>query len=163
MQNPIQNNRIVNDETFAIRLKHFIEKVDVCDQPGEEEKDYILMVAKRLLKYQLKTATDSDEIDYLKRLSLPVEPPKPIDEEMLESLGFTKATPCPQIEYWKFYSDKFNLGMMRDSNSIGRDWSCHIDNDRFETIGSGDVQYLHQLCSLIETITGENFTFILQK
>ena len=24
MNNPIQNNRIVNDETFAIRLKHFV-------------------------------------------------------------------------------------------------------------------------------------------
>ena len=70
MNNPIQNNRIVNDETFAIRLKHFVEKVYVCDQPGEEEKDYILMVAKRLLKYQVETATDSDEIDYLKRIGV---------------------------------------------------------------------------------------------
>ena len=70
MNNPIQNNRIVNDETFAIRLKHFIEKVDVCDQPGEEEQEYLLAVAGRLLDYQVETATDSDEIDYLKRIGV---------------------------------------------------------------------------------------------
>lgn len=70
MDNPIKDNRIVNDTTFALRFKNFIERVNVCDQPSEEEKDYLLMVAKRLLKYQTETSTDEEEVSYLKRLGL---------------------------------------------------------------------------------------------
>lgn len=70
MKNPIIDNRVVNDTTFAVRFKNFIERVNVCDQPSEEEKDYLLMVAKRLLKYQTETATDEEEVNYLKRLGL---------------------------------------------------------------------------------------------
>ena len=65
MKNPIIDNRIVNDTTFALRLKNFIEKVNVCDQPSEEEKEYLLMVADSLLRFQIGTATDSKELAYL--------------------------------------------------------------------------------------------------
>ena len=65
MKNPIIDNRIVNDTTFALRLKNFIEKVNVCDQPSEEEKEYLLMVSDRLLRFQIGTATDSKELAYL--------------------------------------------------------------------------------------------------
>ena len=65
MDNPIKDNRIVNDTTFALRFKNFIQKVNVCDQPSEEEKDYLLMVADRLLRFQVGTATDSNELAYL--------------------------------------------------------------------------------------------------
>ena len=65
MKNPIKDNRIVNDTTFALRLKNFIENVTVCDQPSEEEKDYLLIVADRLLRFQIGTATDSKELAYL--------------------------------------------------------------------------------------------------
>ena len=70
MENPIIDNRIVNDTTFAIRLKMFVEDVQACDCMSEEEKDYILMVANNLIKYQVKTATDEEEVNYLKRLGL---------------------------------------------------------------------------------------------
>lgn len=70
MENPIKDNRIVNDTTFALRLKNFIQNVNVCDQPGEEEKEYIQRVAVKLIKYQVETATDEEEISYLKRLGL---------------------------------------------------------------------------------------------
>lgn len=65
MENPIIDNRIVNDTTFALRLKNFILNVEACDQPGEEEKDYLLMVAYKLLAYQVETAVDSNELAYL--------------------------------------------------------------------------------------------------
>ena len=65
MENPIKDNRIVNDTTFALRLKNFIENVTVCDQPSEEEKDYLLMVAYKLITYQAETAVDSNELAYL--------------------------------------------------------------------------------------------------
>lgn len=65
MNNPIIDNRIVDDKTFALRFKRFIENVTVCDQPSEEEKEYLLMVARQLLKYQVETAIDSKELAYL--------------------------------------------------------------------------------------------------
>lgn len=70
MENPIIDNRIVNDTTFAVRLKSFIDRVDVCDCMGEEEKKYIQMVATKLIKYQVETAEKQDEINYLKRIGL---------------------------------------------------------------------------------------------
>lgn len=70
MKNPIIDNRIVNDTTFALRLKNFIENVTVCDQPSEEEKEYLLMVARQLLKYQVETSTNEEEVSYLTRLGL---------------------------------------------------------------------------------------------
>ena len=70
MQNPIKDNRIVNDTTFAIRLNNFMDGVDCCDCAGEEEKEYFQMVAERLVKYQVETATEEEEVNYLKRLGL---------------------------------------------------------------------------------------------
>ena len=68
--NPIKNNRIISNETFAIRFKNFIEDVKVNDPCSEEEKEYLLNVSYQLLKYQIQTATDESEINYLKRLNL---------------------------------------------------------------------------------------------
>lgn len=70
MENPIIDNIIVNDTTFAIRLKSFIDNVDVCDCMGEEEKEYLQRVAVKMIKYQVETATNEEEVSYLKRLGL---------------------------------------------------------------------------------------------
>ena len=72
--NPIINNRIVNSKTFAVRFKQFLEWI-----PKEfymsgphilEEYEYMQIIADHLLKYQIQTATDEEEINYLKRLGL---------------------------------------------------------------------------------------------
>ena len=72
--NPIVNNRIVDSKTFAVRFKQFLEWI-----PKEfymsgphilEEYEYMQMIADDLLKYQIQTATDEEEINYLKRLEL---------------------------------------------------------------------------------------------
>ena len=70
MTNPIIDNRIVNDTTFAVRLKSFIDRVDVCDCMGEEEKEYIQKVAAKLIKYQVETVEDEHEKNYLKNIGL---------------------------------------------------------------------------------------------
>lgn len=70
MENPIKENRLVNDQTFAIRFKRFIQQTDVCDLPGEEEKEYLLQVADKLINYQCVTVSDNVEREYLKRLNL---------------------------------------------------------------------------------------------
>ena len=67
---PIKDNRIVSNETFAIRFRNFIKDVQVNDPASDEEKEYLLNVANQLLKYQIQTATNEEEIKYLKRLNL---------------------------------------------------------------------------------------------
>lgn len=72
--NPIIDNRIVDSKTFAVRFKQFLEWIPqswVLSQPHyEEEYEYMQIIADYLLKYQIQTATDEEEINYLKRLEL---------------------------------------------------------------------------------------------
>jgi hypothetical protein len=72
--NPIKDNRIVSSKTFAVRFKQFLDWI-----PKEfymsgphilEEYEYMQIVADHLLKYQIQTATEDSEIEYLKRLQL---------------------------------------------------------------------------------------------
>ena len=72
--NPIKDNRIVDSYTFAIRFKQFLDWI-----PKEfymsgphilEEYEYMQAVSDDLLKYQIQTASDEEEINYLKRLEL---------------------------------------------------------------------------------------------
>ena len=72
--NPIVDNRIVDSQTFAVRFKQFLEWI-----PKEfymsgphilEEYEYMQIVADNLLKYQIQTATDENEIKYLKGIKL---------------------------------------------------------------------------------------------
>lgn len=68
MDNPIKENRIVSDKTFAVRLLSFLKSVQVADACSEDEKESMINYAKKLLKYQCETATDEEEINYLKRV-----------------------------------------------------------------------------------------------
>ena len=72
--NPIKDNRIIDSKTFAVRFKQFLDWI-----PKEfymsgphilEEYEYMQIIADHLLKYQIRTATDEEEINYLKRLDL---------------------------------------------------------------------------------------------
>ena len=67
---PIKDNRIVSNETFAVRFRNFIKDVQINDPASDEEKEYLLDVANQLLKYQIQTVTKDSEINYLKRLNL---------------------------------------------------------------------------------------------
>ena len=65
--NLIIDNRLVNDQTFAIRFKHFLEKIQPCDACAEEELEYFNLVANKLLQYQkLTVIPGSNEECYLK-------------------------------------------------------------------------------------------------
>ena len=68
----IIDNRLVSDETFAIRFRSFIERVEVCDMASEEEREYLIDVATRLLAHQVATVKDKSEILYLKGCGLNV-------------------------------------------------------------------------------------------
>ena len=73
-ENPIKDNRLVSGYTFAVRFKQFLEWIPQnwwMSQPHYyEEYEYLMYIAKALLKYQIETATDEGEINYLKRLKL---------------------------------------------------------------------------------------------
>jgi hypothetical protein len=68
MKNPIIDNRIVSNQTFAIRFRDFIKNTNVNDAISEEEKEYLLRVAEDLLHYQIETATDESELRYLENI-----------------------------------------------------------------------------------------------
>ena len=68
MKNPIIDNRIVSNQTFAIRFRDFIKITNVNDAISEEEKEYLLRVAEDLLHYQIETATDESELRYLENI-----------------------------------------------------------------------------------------------
>lgn len=63
--NPIIDNRIINDKTFALRLVSFISSTTANDCASTEEKKYLLNMAKNLLKYQVVTAKEQSELSYI--------------------------------------------------------------------------------------------------
>lgn len=67
MKNPIIDNRIVKDKTFALRLLGFALETSCADACSEDEKESMISYSTRLLAYQIKTATSKDELDYLER------------------------------------------------------------------------------------------------
>lgn len=67
VNSPIIDNRLINDYTFALRLKLFLEGTEVHDLPGKEEKEYLLNVANKLIDWQKLTVLNNTEKEYLKR------------------------------------------------------------------------------------------------
>lgn len=70
--NPIKDNRIVNDYTFARRLLSYLTDTEGFAMTGPhhyEEYDYLRTVVKRLLDYQKATVTDEEECSYFERMN----------------------------------------------------------------------------------------------
>jgi len=70
--NPIKENRIVSDITFATRFLNFLESFYYDSGSWhpilEEEYEYLCIIAKQLLDYQKSTMNNSDEYEYFKNL-----------------------------------------------------------------------------------------------
>ena len=77
--------------------------------------------------------------------------PIPITEELLLKNGFNKELLIEGMENyddWVNYKkqiDGYFLDIRHCSNSIERDWYVHIDNDAHCSVGSMDIEYVHQL------------------
>lgn len=67
---PIVNGRLVSNMTFALRFRNFLDGIQVADAASDEELDMLKSVADSLLDWQLQTAEDQHEIDYLKRVGV---------------------------------------------------------------------------------------------
>lgn len=72
MKCPIIDGRIVSDKTFALRLLHFLEQINVSDQCGEEELEYLTGVSKDLLEWQISTVTSEQEKSYLRNTGIEI-------------------------------------------------------------------------------------------
>lgn len=91
-----------------------------------------------------------------------LEDMKPIEvtEEFILKNGFEKE----KIHlFHRIYEVIFNIYVNschiiidNHSNSVGRNWHCHIDNSDCDSIGSFDFQYVHEFQNGIRLITGKD-------
>lgn len=65
MENPIKDNRVAGGIHFASVLLSFAEGMDSECACGEDEKEIMISYASKLLEYQIETATDKYELEYL--------------------------------------------------------------------------------------------------
>lgn len=70
---------------------------------------------------------------------------------MLANIGFETDIAC--IDFYMTVNDCLVEVRKDISNSIDRNWFCHIDNIAHSTIGGFDFQYLHELQNGIRLIT----------
>jgi len=70
MKNPIKNNRIISDITFATRFLNFVKQTNVSDACSFDEKEAMMSYATKLLEYQIETVEDKEEKDYLNRVGV---------------------------------------------------------------------------------------------
>ena len=86
--------------------------------------------------------------------------PIAITPTLLTELGFKPDCDerLSELTYWRKIHKGYPLEMTywgKHSNSQGRDWSIHIDNPDYETLGGMDVAYLHELETVVYIATGE--------
>lgn len=76
--------------------------------------------------------------------------PVKITEDLLIKLGFGKEVDdIINREYYRLRLNGFCIDINRYSNTLGRDYSVHIDNLCCDSVLHGDIQYLHQLQNYI--------------
>ena len=99
-------------------------------------------VEKRGINYSFM----DEEYEYLKDELYPIT----ITEDILLQLGFKKEVDdIIKREYYRLRLNGFCIDINRYSNTLGRDYSVHIDNLCCDSVLSGDIQYLHQLQNYI--------------
>ena len=87
--------------------------------------------------------------------------PIPITDELLSKLGFERNESLKDYDFDEWDSKDHRISINHLSNSNDRDWSIHIDNEDFETIGKIDFQYLHELQQAVRLITKKELTIKL--
>lgn len=106
----------------------------------------IIQVYDNYLKIFITKSVSEEEIN-----------PITITISFLEKCGFEKEV--DGREFLEFTDYKIDLGncyhiSLNDycSNSQDKSWSIHIDNINFSTIGSGDLEYFHELQNIIRIL-----------
>ncbi len=84
--------------------------------------------------------------------------PIPLTAGLLREIGFepVRKTLGRPDEEWYIEPDGYPIRVMKGySDNPEREWSVHIDSWDYDTIGSADVAYLHQLEGIVYLCTGE--------
>lgn len=74
----------------------------------------------------------------------------PLTIDILLKCGFIGHNKIFRLDNGFYTHVEFEL-----SNSADRDWGVHIDNRDFQTVGVGDIQFLHQLQNMYFDVTGK--------
>lgn len=75
--------------------------------------------------------------------------PIPITEELLVKIGLKRENAICSDKYFFKNIPNHTIVVKNYSNTIGRDWSVHIDNDDADSVADVDIQYLHQLQNIL--------------
>ena len=84
----------------------------------------------------------------------------PVTEEMLKCIGFKEDTtmgePWPFWRYWD-KEGKYKLVVLGEFwGNSNKTFALHVDNEKCETLGSGEFDYVHELQNLVRVITGRD-------
>lgn len=78
----------------------------------------------------------------------------PLTEEILLKCGMkTTYDELIKLKEYQLVTNKFYIAINCEYTNY-RKWNVHIDNCDFQTIGSGECDYLHQLQNLVLDVTG---------
>lgn len=96
--------------------------------------------------------------------------PLPLSPTLLEGMGFQVVERRGKVGYggyitWEAHDNGFFFSMTQGlANSLGRDWTLHIDNADRQTLASCDIAYMHQMQQLAALVDyeGSLFTVVQQ-
>lgn len=103
-------------------------------------------------KVGVLTDSESTRLHYARLFEVE---PIPITEEWLTKNGFTKIGKADNygIEVFNKELPDVTIEIRKNcSNTIGRDWFLHVDNQDCQGIACADVQYIHQVQNLLNLV-----------
>lgn len=83
----------------------------------------------------------------------------PVTKEILKKIGFEEYDDLPLegkfFRYWD-KEHKYKLDVCDIYTNSDRRWHAHIDNGDCCSLGSGELDYVHELQNLVRVITGHS-------
>lgn len=84
----------------------------------------------------------------------------PVTIELLKKIGFKEDTTAGEPwKFWRYWdkNDRYKLDVYPDELYCNSDrkFGLHVDNGVFDSIGSGEFTYLHELQNLVSAIAKE--------
>ena len=119
----------------------------LCDRNAQSEYEF------DTVDYQLYQIKDGEDIDYACEKNISgdndVYLPIPLTVEILEKNGFEMADDTYTRPTVFYFSKDRRVQVSNLTNSGDGYWCVHVDNEDFETIGSCDVKYVHEMQNLL--------------
>jgi len=127
---------------------------DVQEECYDDANEYTTFVYYDDVPSKSRSFLAEEDIDGLDKASVKIT-----EESLLEDgwdyeqdydqyYHYSKAIDNPKNSKWKFY-----LEIRPGSNTVGRDWYLHVDNNCFESVGTMDVATFGQIDKFIELLS----------